>query len=372
MPRIISPPLNELDKLRTPLNKGERIVLDFFDRNLSQDWEIYIQPHLNGLRPDFVLLNPKVGIAVYEVKHWDLKAMPYKTEPNNGTPQLWATNNVGIPFRVIDNPVDKVIHYRDQIVNLYVPKINQKCDEETPAYLAVVTAGVIFTNATTEKVTTLLNPLYEKFSENARKYLPLVGIDDLEANRLEKVFHSAQWPSSKLMLKNPDFADDLRGWLVEPDFAKVQRQPLELNPNQKDLVMSRTNSGYRRIKGPAGSGKSLVLAGRTAQLSIEGKKVLLVSFNITLWHYLRDLVVRYPANGVKVNENITYIHFHEWCKNIIVEAGLQDQYDELFASHPKGEILEKILEYDVVDLANIAIDRLVQNIGNEEISIRKL
>jgi archaellum component FlaG (FlaF/FlaG flagellin family) len=369
MPRFISPPLEELDKLRTPLNEGERIVLDFFDHNLSQNWEIYIQPHLNGLRPDFVLLNPKVGIAVYEVKHWDLKAMPYRIEYRNETPQLWATNSAGIDFQIIDNPVDKIIHYQDQIANLYVPKIGQNCEEISSSYFSVITAGVIFTNAATEEVALLLEPLYQKKSAKSRKYLPLVGIDDIKTNQLTKVFPSAQYNGSKYM--EPNFANALRGWLIEPDFAKVQRQPLELNPKQKALVMNRTNSGYRRIRGPAGSGKSLILAGRTAQLSIEDKKILLVSFNITLWHYLRDLVVRYPANGVKVNKNITYIHFHEWCKNIIVKAGLRDEYNKLFVSTTTEESLEKVLEYDVVNLANLAIDRLVQNIGNEKISIEQ-
>jgi hypothetical protein len=46
---------------------------------LPIDWEIYVQPHLNGLRPDFVLLNPRIGIAVFEVKDWDLSAMGYSS-----------------------------------------------------------------------------------------------------------------------------------------------------------------------------------------------------------------------------------------------------------------------------------------------------
>ena len=61
MKRVICPSRDELSSLRTPLNKGRELVLDFFDRNLSLEWEIYIQPHLNGIRPDFVLLNRKLA-----------------------------------------------------------------------------------------------------------------------------------------------------------------------------------------------------------------------------------------------------------------------------------------------------------------------
>lgn len=84
--RFISPPLNQLASLRTPLTTGERQVLYFFDEHLAPEWEIYIQPHLNGLRPDFVLLNPEVGIAVFEVKDWNLDALNYRFELRDKAP----------------------------------------------------------------------------------------------------------------------------------------------------------------------------------------------------------------------------------------------------------------------------------------------
>jgi hypothetical protein len=65
MAHFICPRRTELHLLRTPLTAGELRVLDFFYRFLTHGWEIYIQPHSNGVRPDFVLLNPNVGIAVF-------------------------------------------------------------------------------------------------------------------------------------------------------------------------------------------------------------------------------------------------------------------------------------------------------------------
>ena len=84
MPRFVSPPINHLDSLRQPLTKGERLVFDFFNAHLAQEWEIYLQPHLNGLRPDIVLLHPEAGIAVFEIKDWDLDAMEYWVENRSG------------------------------------------------------------------------------------------------------------------------------------------------------------------------------------------------------------------------------------------------------------------------------------------------
>lgn len=72
MGRIMDPPREEHDKLPMPLTDGEKRLIDLFDTTLQPEWEIYLQPHLNGLRPDFVLLHPHVGIAVFEVKDWNL------------------------------------------------------------------------------------------------------------------------------------------------------------------------------------------------------------------------------------------------------------------------------------------------------------
>ncbi|MEL6468566.1 MAG: UvrD-helicase domain-containing protein [Cyanobacteria bacterium J06623_4] len=359
MVRFVSPPLNELHTLRTPLNEGEQMVLDFFVRNLPEAWEIYIQPHLNGLRPDFVLLNPKVGIAVYEVKHWNLNAMPYQVKYSEKVAELWATNPQGVDFRVTDNPALKIRLYKDCIANLYAPEIGKRREEGDTGFNALITGGVIFTKANTEEVEDLLAPFFtsssEERSKKSKEYFPISGIDRIQSNNLRAVLPAVKWNRSKFM--SDTIATQLRRWLVEPDFSQEQRQSLILNSKQKSLATSRTKSGYRRIRGAAGSGKSLVLAARAAHLSAQNKEVLIVTFNITLWHYLRDLVVRYPLPGVRLNRNVTYMHFHQWCKEIIITAGMEAEYKHLF----KGGITDSTLEKDMPKLANRAIDRIEAN-----------
>jgi hypothetical protein len=346
--RLVSPGKKELHKLRTKLTPGEQKVFEFFDKNLPTDWEIFIQPHFNGLRPDFILLNPSVGIAVFEVKDWDLQRTNYYVQPSRSAPsqfELWATfqkKNV----RVKDNPFEKVLLYKESISKLYSPQINDN--------LSLITAGIIFTKTDTQTLHELFTPFYQ--SKNilgkAKAYHPLAGCDALASNDLNTVFPSAKWRSSKIM--QPQMAEDLRRWLIEPDFAATQRQPLELDTKQRRLAISRTKSGYRRIRGAAGSGKSLVLAARAAQLSIEKKEVLVVSFNITLWHYLRDLAVRYPMPGKTINRYITWLHFHEWCKQVICnQAGLNNEYNNLWNDDSDPS---EVLETNMVNLANQAID----------------
>lgn len=371
MSRFMSPQRDQLDSLRTPLTEGERNVFKFFDEKLSDEWEIYIQPHLNGLRPDFVLLNPQVGIAVYEVKDWDLKKMSYRVEESeNGNPELWATSQEGKDFRQKDNPVEKVYQYKQKIYQLYCPRLGIQASKE-PNFFAVVTAGVIFTKASTEEANQLFYPFQKDLKlleDKSKPYHPLVGIDKLAAGAIYEVFPSGKWKKSKYM--NPALADDLRHWLVEPDFASMQRQPLPMNKEQIRLATTRTETGYRRIKGPAGSGKSLVVAARAAQLATEKKDILVVTFNITLCHYLRDLTIRYlknlelqtPGCGKLINEQITWCNFHDWCNRMCMEAGLKEEYQLLWENEDNpDEDRNKELNKDLVKLVNQALDKLLDD-----------
>lgn len=334
--RVVHPPKSDLEKLRQPLTLGEKIVFEIFDEALDPEWEIYLQPHLNGLRPDIVLLHPRHGIAVFEIKDWNLDAMHYWVEEKGRDEkkfvELVATKD-GKTFKV-DNPFRKIRKYKEEIFNVYCPRLARR------AGFAAISAGVIFPFASERALLELQRPFLRKGKEqeNAHLYWPVIGREGIGSRNIERFMPSLARGTTGAM--TPTLAEDLRGWLVEPDLATEQRKPLELDNNQRSLATSRTQSGYRRIKGPAGSGKSLVLAARAADLIDNGQDVLVITYNITLWHYLRDLVVRARR---KVNNPgmLTFSHFHKWCKDICEEAGMAEEYAEIMA--PLAEIYRKKL-----------------------------
>lgn len=319
--RRIEPPRHEHDHLRQPMTTGEKMVLDFFDKLLPPEWEIYIQPHLNGLRPDFVILNPDIGIGIYEVKDWNLDAMHYRVrEYRTHHKELWATPRDGRGFKV-ENPFDKIRRYKEAIFNVYCPRLQQK------AGFGTINAGLIFPFADANRVRELQTHfLKDEEKKRQSEFWPIAGCEELASGMVGAVVPLLQREGNRYM--RPELADDLRGWLVEPDFAKEQRRPLKLDSVQRNLAETRTNSGYRRIRGPAGSGKSLVLAARAAKLIDEGKDVLIVTYNMTLWHYLRDLVVRARKGGENPGR-LTFTHFHEWCGNVCWNSGFADEYAEI-------------------------------------------
>ena len=335
--RFVSPPAAELSRLRQSLTLGEKTVFDFFNQLLSPHWEIYVQPHLNGLRPDFVLLNPAVGIAVFEVKDWDLSAMHYGVDQREGkSPLLWAEQE-GKRFSIQkQNPIEKVNSYRNEIYNIYCPRLKQG------AGFAAITAGVIFPFCRENQLNELFKySIAYRGMDKFPAYSPLCGVESIRSGDITKIFPESKRLTSNVM--DEGLIKDLRNWLLEPDMAVSQRTPIELDKTQIALVENRTQTGYRRIRGAAGSGKSLVLASRAAELLRQGKRVLVVTFNITLLHYLMDIAVRYRGGVGKTRVNITWLNFHSWCRRICFENDAEDKYKSIWSEENTQDVLNIIL-----------------------------
>jgi len=77
------------------LTEGERHLLKFLDDHLKKDdlfqaddltkyngWLIFVQPFLNGSRPDIVILHPNIGVQIFEVKDWNLGNYSFKSKAN--------------------------------------------------------------------------------------------------------------------------------------------------------------------------------------------------------------------------------------------------------------------------------------------------
>ncbi len=353
MARYVSPPVESFDSLRQPLTPGERVVFDFFDQNLSEEWEIYVQPHVNGLRPDFVLLNPNAGIAVFEVKDWNLDAMTYRIEMRRGkSPRLLGQRN-GKTFSLqSQNPVEKIHQYKQEIFKLYCPRLAKQFG------FATITAGVIFPFADDGRVKELFHSSMEyRGMTKYPSYSPMSGRHALTRGDMKSVFPEGRRMRSLYM--TPAYANDLRYWLREPDFSESQRQPLELDANQRALATTRTQSGYRRIKGSAGSGKSLVLAARAAELVMQDKDVLVVTFNITLLHYLMDVAVRWGHTGGKTRNRATWLNFHAWCARVCIAADMEQEYRELWKDKSQ---LQEVLKYRLAALVSSILDNDDDNV----------
>ena len=324
--RIIDPPKDQWQRLPTSLTEGERAVYTLFhdSDNFPLEWEMYIQPHLNGLRPDLIFLNPYAGIAVFEIKDWSLRTLQYS-----------------IYNQTVQNPINQIKLYEDEIFNLYCPRLDDRSGK------AVITAGLIFTQISQIEVNHLLDPFRDGNMKKYRDRYPFLGSEHVKKGDIDALFpEHKKWGSHKQSLyMSPDTAADLRGWLKEPAFSKDQREPLELNDRQKEIATDLPSILYRKVKGPAGSGKSQALAARAAVLASEHKRVLVCTFNITLMNYLRDLVARHAREiavqeGVRpqiIRQQVEFRHFHGWCKWVCYLTGYDNEYSQLWIQFSEEE-----------------------------------
>jgi hypothetical protein len=286
------------------------------------------------------------------VKDWNLDDMEYSVaEKYKGYPVLVARKD-GRRFSIEEqNPVSKVEFYKRAIYELYCPRLEQRDG------FGAITAGVIFPFASAERVKTLFSPFAgDRQKPELSMYNPITGSREMASGDVRSIFPESIRGRSRLM--RPELAADLRGWLEEPDFARMQREPLKLDAEQRKLITDWPASGYRRVKGPAGSGKSVMLAARAAIRADTEKTVLILTFNITLWHYLKDLIVRALHKPVGLR-SIVFDHFHQFCKIAALRAGYGARYNRLIDDfHATGDrgTRDRILSVGIPQLASEAFD----------------
>ena len=198
----------------------------------------------------------------------------------------------------------KVEFYRENILRFLVPEVGALVREQGWGALGVVRVGVYFHGASAAQVARFTGG-------RVHRAVWQLGQDSLVPGAAERwVGRGDRVPAQ--------FAPLLRAWLNPPLHAAEQQAPLRLSRAQEGLAVP--SPGCVRVRGVAGSGKTLVLAARAARVALAGGRVLVVSFNITLWHQLRDGVRR--AGGGAALKNVTFVHFHGLASTLGTEAGL--------------------------------------------------
>lgn len=303
MSRVLPEPV----LLQAPPTPVDDVLLlgRFLRENLPAPWEIYEQPFLNGDHPTLAVLHPNAGLTLFDVHAWDLRH--YRRE-QLGRYQRYTQRSDQKTHAVL-NPVRRAEHYIENLLNLYVPFIGEsvKRDRRT---LAAFRVGVYFPMVNTNA---------------ARSFCPLApgrglvfGHDALDNGDLSLCLPMSMRPNNAPL--PPDWLAALRFWLAPPHHDSVLEASLTLTEEQQRHVLPATGQ-HQRLHGVAGSGKTLVIAQRAANLAAAGKRVLVVTFNVTLWQYIRRLV-----NQTAVNfpwRNIEFHHFHGFCKNFLIENSIE-------------------------------------------------
>ncbi|MBE9142362.1 nuclease-related domain-containing DEAD/DEAH box helicase [Planktothrix mougeotii] len=314
------PPLEDINNFRVPLTPGERHLLDFLLNNLNDNYEIYVQPFLNGDRPDLVIVRPDAGVLVIEVKDWKLSNY---TNPKGGS-FSWLLKK---DESKILSPLKQVESYKENLYKLHIDKLFEAKIQDSK-FFSVVQTAVYFDNESTKSA--------ESFCSNPG-YTQILGNDALNAIFFNRVLGKARLNTpSKLF--NKDLYKSFKRFLNPPEHTPDIGREIQYTNRQQELIQSYANK-RQKVRGVAGCGKTKVLAARAVAAYSRTKEIVLIlTFNITLRNYIHDRVSEVRAPFTWSAFEIT--NYHQFFKTKSNNYGLV--YEDLIMASDQENFFEPV------------------------------
>ncbi len=323
------PPLEKIKNLRVPLEVGESFLLDFLLNNLDDTYEIYVQPFLNGDRPDIVIVRKNSGVLIIEVKDWHL--FNYKNA-NGGLSEWRLIENDAI----IRSPLAQVEKYKTNLYELHIKNLFENNVKDKRNFSIVQTA-VYFHNEQTKKA--------EDFCVG-HNYTNILGYDSLNKHTLNILLERTRL-NRQSYLFNQQLYESFCRFLRPPEHSDSEGLDIKYTKRQQELIESR--SGVRqKIKGVAGCGKTKILAKRAVNAYSRNKDtVLILTFNITLRNYIHDRISEVKATFPWSSFEISSYHHFFNCQANNYEVEITDLscFDNEYFFEP---VKDKIIRYKAI------------------------
>lgn len=284
---ILSPTIEVIKRQKVQPTEGEWTLLNFLLDNLDNTYEIYFQPFLNGDNPDFAIMRKESGVLLIEVKDWNLQHY-YVDETTK-----WRLRK---DDTFIKSPLQQVENYKDNLFKLHIEELFLK-NIKNKNHWATVNCAVYFHNATEQQLTNFLLTDFqtgtkEKSYSYYRKfvsYFGLLGNNSLNKSNIDTIF-SKFWLNRKSNYFDETLYNSFYRYLKAPVHQIEEGIKINYTKDQQELIRSEIRP-RRKIKGVAGSGKTLVLAKRAVNAHIRtSSKVLILTFNLSLKNYIHDRV----------------------------------------------------------------------------------
>lgn len=302
---------------------GERAVLHQLKRCLSDDYMVWHNVPIGpkARQPDFVILSPRRGLLILEVKHW-----------------AWGTllgfNRDSVELRLEDgpktvaHPLSQARGYAIELNNVLEsdPALQQEQDPFKGKSRVPYGWGCVLSNIRHKQIESL--DFAEVFPE-AKTVLRDELAEDIDPYEFEKLLWGmyAGWSPQALTLPQRDRVR----WHLFPE-VRVQQGTLfngkegaqgaqlpdllQVMDLQQEQIARTLGEGHRVIHGVAGSGKTMILVFRAQQLAAAARPdqpILVLCYNRTLAQRITTLL---RERGI--DENLVVCRtFHAWCLDMV-------------------------------------------------------
>jgi len=346
------PELNLINNFIVKPTPGELKLLTFLHTCLDDSYEVYFQPFLNGDNPDIIILRENSGAMIIEVKDWQLDY--YRLSPKKHWQLKNVRNNLG-NLQIVKSPIQQVFEYKENLYNLHIESLLEK-RIKNPKYLSVVTCVVYFHNATKSDLDSFLTNDFKE-DINYLKYLShfeLMGFDSLNEINFKSIMYK-RWMDRQSYLFDEGLYKSFKRYLVPPLHTVEQGTRIIYTDEQERVIDSRPKK-EQKIKGVAGSGKTLTLAKRAVNAHLRHKgEVLILTFNISLRNYIHDKISEVRENFAW--KHFTILHYHQFIKahnnNIGFVKTLPDEDMRAGGKTYETIIVDEIQDYEENWVRNI-------------------
>ena len=323
------------------MTQGERRTAERLEQKLDDDYLVWFDVPVGPkhAHPDFVVLHPRRGLLILEVKDWRLETI------RTASKQTWEILAQGVP-KSVPNPIEQARHYSHQVVDALSK--DQRLINAEGKLAFPWSYGVVFTHITRRQFETAdlrfaIEPHRvicsdemtatveaEDFQSRLWAMFPTLMRGVLSLPQIDRV----RWilfPEVRVNTQIGLFAADEHAEGALPDIMRV------MDLQQEQLARS-LGDGHRVIHGVAGSGKTMILSYRAeylAKAATSSKPVLVLCYNQPLAVKLEALMV---AKGLAGRVHVR--NFHKWCRQQLVAFGqaLPAQSPDIFDQMVAGVI----------------------------------
>ncbi|HQS00601.1 MULTISPECIES: 3'-5' exonuclease [unclassified Polaromonas] len=329
------------------MTSGERRLAERLEQKLDDDYLLWYDVPVGPrhLHPDFVVMHPRRGILILEVKDWSPKTIQHADK------QSWRVFVDGM-LKTQPNPAEQARQYAHAVVDALKrdPQLVQAEGKYQGSLSFPWSYGVVFPNMTRRQFTDglldeVIEPHYVICSD---EMLEKVDAEDLQS-RLWGMF-----PFMMSGVMSLPQLDRVR-WIMFPE-VRVQPQGALFDDSdesaempsimrvmdiQQEQLARSLGDGHRVIHGVAGSGKTMILGYRAEYLAqastANSKPILVLCFNEPLGVKLHSVM---DAKGLSGKVHVR--HFHKWCRDQLVAFG-QPLPGQMGAQQFVEELVQRVI-----------------------------
>ena len=327
---IFFPSEKNISCLKVSPTQGEQYLLNFLHQ-LSNEYEIYYQPFLNGDQPDIIIMRKNYGAMIIEVKDWVLNSYYIDT---NKKWRIKANNSI------IKSPIAQVKNYKENLYNLHIENLLEKKINDK-RFFGIVSCAVYFHNETQETINKFIGDGFE--SENDKRFIKVFGNDSINIQKFNVILSEQGLHRHRPSLLFDDtLYNSFKRYLQPSVHILEQCIKIEFNEKQKQLAKSKSTPKGLKIKGVAGSGKTDILAQRAVNAHKRtNSTVLILTYNITLTNYIREQI-----SGIKESLSLNAFYITDYYNFLTTEFNNLDIKIEIPVDFENWSSEQKIEYFD--------------------------